>query len=157
MWLQELLGVTKLIPLHKKVFVALLSLMLQDVAARALFSLARPNPGFPLDFKADTAAGVYAENCLTDMNQINALESAAALSFVQCIKSRLQSSEWKQYRPYLATIDHPAMPLRADPSVAYQEVQASPGDELVWWGKSRALATEFTWEMMNNATSHLGR
>ena len=157
-WLQALLGVRYLVPVHKKVFVELFSLMLQDPAARALFILLRPKEGFLLAFKMDRALGEY----LLDKNNDEYIEVsevrnqvAATESFIREIKDRVQSSTWKQYRSFLAIIDHPATrSSKKHSSHTPNTIDTSLVDELTWCqGRTMSPTREFTWEMMKNVVS----
>jgi hypothetical protein len=180
-WLQVLLGVRYLVPVHKKVFVELFSLMLQDPAVRALLILVRPNEEFLQAFKTDRAAGDYALDKNTDTDaKVREVRNqvAATKCFIREIKDRVQSSTWKQYRSFLAIIDHPAMPSIAESSAAGEADLRSSGwglaalmsskkhssytppvdtsftDELAWClRRAKSPTSEFTWEMMKNAVS----
>ena len=181
-WLQALLGVRYLVPLHKKVFVELFSLVLQDPAARALFILVRPIEGFLLAFNTGRALGEYVpdKNIDTDANVSEVRNQVAATkSFIREIKGRVQSSTWKQYRSFLAIVDHPAIPSTDEfSSVGKADLNSSGwglaalmsfkkhsshtpipidtffADELAWCqGRTRSPTSEFTWEMMKKAVS----
>ena len=174
-WLQALLGVTYLVPVHKKVFVELFSLMLQDPAVRALFMLVRPKEGFLQAFKTDRATGDYAPDKNNDKDPaVSEVRSrvTATKSFIREIKFRMQSSTWKQYRSFLAIIDHPAMPSADESSATGEGDLRSSGwglaallspqkhsshitpVEWAWYqSRTRPPISVFTWEMMKNAVS----
>jgi len=182
-WLQALLGVRYLVPVHKKVFVELFSLMLQNPAARALFILVRPKEGFLLAFNADRVPGKNVPDKYNDDEDIEVEEVrnqvVTTKSFIREIKDRVQSSTWKQYRSFLMIINHPAMhsttessavgeanlkssgwglaalmSLKKNSSHSLIPIDTSLADELAWClGRTKSPTSEFTWEMMNKAVS----